>query len=197
MMLKEQTQVPDAALPVQELRDHLQLGSGFADDGLQDPVLRTCLRAAMAAVENDTGKALLARRFEYVLSVWSDFARQALPVAPVVSVVSLTITDLLGASVTADPAQYRLQQDFYTPAIVSRGWSLPLIPDGGTASILFDAGFGSDWANVPADVAQAVLILAAHFYDHRSAMTDKGRELPAGISSLLRRYRPIRLTGGR
>ncbi len=61
MMLVEQTTVPGAALPVAEFKDHLRLGTGFADDGVQDGVLEAYLRAAMAAIEARTGKILLTR----------------------------------------------------------------------------------------------------------------------------------------
>ena len=36
MMLSEDAPVPVAVLPLQEMRYHLRLGSGFAEDGLQD-----------------------------------------------------------------------------------------------------------------------------------------------------------------
>ena len=158
MILREQTQVPDAALPVLEFRDHLQLGSGFADDGSQDAVLITCLRAALAAVEGDTGKAVYERTFSYTVSAWRDVACQTLPVAPVNAVLSVTIRDLLGSSQVVDPGQYYLAADYYTPTLRAKGWALPVIKDGGTAEIVFEAGFGPDWADVPSDMAQAVLV---------------------------------------
>ncbi len=96
MMLIELGQVPDAALPVSAFRDHLQLGSGFSDDGAQDAVLIAEVRAAIASVEKETGKALLERRFQYVVAAWRSQERQVLPLAPAVRVVSLTITDLAG-----------------------------------------------------------------------------------------------------
>ncbi len=197
MILREQTQVPDAALPVDEFRDHLQLGSGFADDGSQDSVLITCLRAALAAVEGDTGKAVYERQFSFTVSAWRDVACQTLPIAPVNDVASLTVTDLLGSSVVADAGSYFLAADYYNPSVRSKGWALPVIKDGGTAEIVFTAGYGAAWGDVPADMAQAVLMLAAHFYENRSALTDRAKPLPMGVSKLLSRYRPIRLLGGR
>jgi len=196
MMLIEQTEVAAEALPVAEFTDHLQLGSGFADDGLQDPVLATCLRAAIAAVEAETGKALLTRQFKYVVSTWRDFARQSLPVAPVAVVDEMSITDILGAQTIVAATHYRLVPDYFRPQVVAKGWSLPVIPQGGTAEITFEAGFGATWDKVPADIGQAVLMLAAHFYDHRSALVERGKSLPFGVSALLRRHRPVRLLGG-
>ncbi|MEM9969552.1 MAG: head-tail connector protein [Pseudomonadota bacterium] len=197
MILREQTQVSDAALPVLEFRDHLQLGSGFADDGSQDAVLITCLRAALAAVESDTGKAVYQRGFSFTVSQWRDVACQVLPVAPVQSLLSMTITDLLGSSKVIDPSEYFLAADYYNPTIRTKGWALPVIATGGTAEIAFKAGFGPEWDDVPADLAQAVLMLAAHFYENRSALADRAKALPIGVGKLLSRYRPVRLLGGR
>ena len=196
MMLFEQTQVPDAALPVAEFKAQLQLGTGFADDGFQDPVLIPILRAAIAAVEADTGKVLLEKRYQHVLTAWRDLGRLALPVAPVSAIQSLTITDLGGGEEIIDPARYRLIRDGQRPELLSASWSLPTIPVGGTAEIVFDAGFGPAWSDVPSDLAQAVLMLATHYYDNRGVMTERGRTLPDGVGRLLARHRVIRLFGG-
>lgn len=68
MLLTEQTIVPGAALPVQAFKEHLRLGTGFGDDDVQDALAESYLRAALAAVEGRTGKALLAREFLLVLT---------------------------------------------------------------------------------------------------------------------------------
>ena len=70
MNLVELTEVPDEALPVALLREHLRLGTGFPDDSLQDALLAGFLRAALAAIEGRTGKALLERSFALTLSAW-------------------------------------------------------------------------------------------------------------------------------
>ena len=67
MVLTEQTAVPTAALPIQEFKDHLRLGTGFADDGVQDALAEGYLRAALAAIEGRIGKALIARDFLLLL----------------------------------------------------------------------------------------------------------------------------------
>lgn len=195
MMLIEQTQVPDTALPVAEFRDHLQLGSGFADDGLQDAVLIAQLRAAFAAIEGETGKVLLQKTFQYVVTAWREPNKQVLPVAPVNAVQTLAITDLNDTSTDVAPSAFRLRGDDHTPCVISAGWSLPTIPVGGTAEIVFDAGF-ADWAMVPADLRQAVLMLAAHFYENRSATTDRAIAMPLAVATLLKRHKPVRLFGG-
>ena len=82
MMLVEQSTIPVSALPVAEFKDHLRLGTGFADDGIQDTMLEGQLRAALAAIEARTGKILIQRDFLWTVNAWRDFAKQALPVAP-------------------------------------------------------------------------------------------------------------------
>ena len=56
MMLIEETAIADAALPVDQFKAHLRLGTGFAEDNVQDEVLKGFLRAAIAAIEARTGK---------------------------------------------------------------------------------------------------------------------------------------------
>ncbi len=197
MMLIEQTQVSDTALPVAEFRDHLQLGTGFADDGLQDAVLLAQLRAALVAIEADTGKAILTRTYQYVVTAWWDPSRQSLPVAPVSAVQSLTITNLGADDTVVDPNAYRLKRDTHAPMVIANGWSLPTIPVGGTAEIVFEAGYGAAWGDAPADLRQAVLMLAAHFYENRAVAGARTHVMPAGPAAICARHKPIRLSGGR
>ncbi|PRX35392.1 phage conserved hypothetical protein, phiE125 gp8 family [Meinhardsimonia xiamenensis] len=194
MMLVEQTTLPSAALPVTEFKDHLRLGTGFADDGLQDAVLEAHLRAAFAAIEARTGKILIERGFTWRLSGWRDFARQALPVAPVTAITEVRTIDRNGVETVIDPARYRLEPDLQRPRLVSNGLNLPLIPLNGAVEISFTAGYAPDWAGLPADLCQAVLMLAAHYYENRG-VAPVGEGMPFTVSLLIDRYRTVRLFG--
>lgn len=196
MMLVEQTTVPGTAMPVAQFKDHLRLGTGFADDGVQDAVLETYLRAAMAAIEARTGKVLITRAYTWTLTAWRDLASQALPVGPVGAITSLSITDRLGAEEVINTDRYTLEPDLHRPKLVSTGICLPAIPVAGQVEIGFDAGFGTDWSDIPADLSQAVLMLAAYFYEHRSDVGMGQSDLPFGVSALIQRYRVVRLFGG-
>ncbi|MCI2393416.1 head-tail connector protein [Aliiroseovarius sediminis] len=197
MMLVEQTTVPGTVLPVAQFKDHLRLGTGFADDGVQDPVLETCLRAAMAAIEAQTGKILLSRSFTWTLSAWRDLATQALPVAPVNQITRLSITDRLGGEEVIATNRYVLERDTHRPRLVSTGLCLPAIPVGGQVVIEFEAGFGAAWSDMPADLAQAVMMLAASYYEDRVGDVQSGHaNLPSAVAALIQRYRTVRLFGG-
>ena len=87
MMLTELTTVSLAALPIQGFKDHLRLGSGFTDNGLQDGLLERHLRAAIAAIEGRIGKTLLTKRLKLTLNDWRGRDEQPLSVAPVTALV--------------------------------------------------------------------------------------------------------------
>lgn len=196
MMLVEQTTVPGSALPVAEFKDHLLLGTGFSDDGSQDAILENYLRAAIAAIEARIGKVLVAKQYTWTLTAWREACRQALPLAPVFGIDQLRIVDRTGAETVVDPARYSLEPDTHRPKIWASGGSLPSIPMGGTAEIDFAAGYGSDWADVPIDLALSVYLLATHFYENRSASGAGNGSIPFGVTTLIERYRNVRVLGG-
>ncbi|SFM27643.1 head-tail connector protein [Shimia aestuarii] len=196
MMLVEETSVPPSALPVDEFKAHLRLGSGFSDESLQDSVLESFLLAAMSAVEARTGKVLIARRFSWLLSGWRTAQAQGLPVSPVSTIESVALIDRQGDAVTVAPSAYRLVQDAQQPTLRPVGTCLPTIPMDGSVSIVFFAGFGSAWGDQPSDLAQAVFLLAAHYYEYRHETSLQSGCMPFGVTSLLERYRPVRMHMG-
>lgn len=196
MMLVEETQVPQAALPVEEFKAHLRLGSGFTGASVQDAVLESFLRAAMAAIESRTGKILISRGFTYTVTFWRKAAAQNLPVAPVIAVSAVEIRDAADVAEVVDPGDYRLVQDGQAPMLRATGSLLPVIPTGGSAVIGFTAGYAVDWAGLPADLAQAVMLLAAHYYEYRNETALGQGCMPFGVTSLIDRYRVMRIGTG-
>ncbi|WP_377506397.1 hypothetical protein [Octadecabacter sp. R77987] len=196
MMLVEETTVPPSALPVTQFKDHLRLGSGFSDDGLQDGLLESFLRAAMAAIEARTGKILIEREFSWTLTAWRDTGQQALPVAPVSAISEVVTISRLGDETVASAAGYRLEPDMQRPCLVATGGMLPAVPLAGSVRVGFLAGFGPDWSDLPADLAQAVMMLAAHYHEYRHETAFGGGCMPFGVSALIERYRTVRLFGG-
>lgn len=197
MMLTELTTVLPEALPVQAMKDHLRLGTGFADDGVQDGLVAAHLRAALATIEGRTGKALLARRFLLRLNGWrDDRGAQALPVAPVSALVSVTMVGGSGGVRVLPGESFWLEPDMARPRLKGLGATLPPVPEGGAVEIVFDAGFGAGWDAVPADLAQAVLLLAAEFYESRHSGGRDGPALPLTVQALIERWRTVRVLGG-
>jgi uncharacterized phiE125 gp8 family phage protein len=197
MMLNEVTAVPAAALPVAEFRDHLRLGTGFADTGAEDAALQSYLRAALAAIEGRTAKVLIARNFTLSLTAWRWGDLQTLPVAPVSVVSAMRLIDRAGTVTVVPAAGWRLVQDMARPRIEALGASLPGIPTGGSVEIDFTAGFGAAWSNLPVDLAQAVFLLAAQYFELRHDSAGEGGTMPFGVMALIERWRTVRVLGGR
>lgn len=195
MMLTEVTPVPSVALPVEEMKDHLRIGSGFADDALQDGLIESYLRAALAAIEGRIGKMLFQRRFLWVLEGWRD-DEQALPVAPVAGIASVALVDAAGGEVLVPATVYRLVPDLHPPRLAGKGTALPAIPTDGLVKVIFDAGFGTAWADLPVDLRQAVLLLAGEYYEHRHDDGAQSAGLPFGVVTLIERWRTVRILGG-
>ena len=195
MMLTEETQVASAALPLQEFKDHLRLATGFADANTADGYLEELLRAALAAVEGRTGKALFARDFRLALTAWRDCDAQPLPVAPVSAVVALTITDKAGVETVVDPVRYQLEADMQRPRLIAYG-TLPTVPTGGTVDIVFTGGFGPAWSDIPVDLRQAVLLIGAGYFERRHEEGAEAGAMPFGVMALLDRWRTVRSFGG-
>lgn len=192
MFLVEQSELPDSVLPIAEFRAHLRLGTGFSDDTIQDPVLASTLRAAIARVEVLCAKAVLQRAFVWTLHAWGDLGRQVLPRAPLVDATDLSIFEPDGTREVIAEGRFYVEHDAHRPAIVSKGFMLPQIPIGGHAEITFVAGYAGEWAYVPADLAFAILCLAASYYEDRATVGT----MPANLAPLIAPYRRLRLLGG-
>ncbi|WP_238364360.1 head-tail connector protein [Mesobacterium pallidum] len=196
MMLIEETTIGQAALPVDAFKAHLRLGTGFAEGNVQDAVLEGFLRAAVAAIEARTGKILIERAFSWTLTQWRDGSCQVLPVAPVTAVTGVTLIDGTGAETLWAPGNYRLERDAQRPKLVPVVGALPYIPTGGSVEIAFDAGYAATVEALPSDLVQAVMLLAAHYYEYRDETSLSAGCMPFGVTSLIERYRVMRLFGG-
>jgi len=194
MKIVEETPIPAEALPLQEFREHLRFGSGFPDDSLQDRLLESTLRAAINAIEYRTGKALLRRGFLLRLENWAPGGFQPILRGPLVQLTEVRLLAAGGAVTVVPPAAYKVVPDEFRAGLQPLS-PLPPIPRGGHAEIRFDAGYGPAWADVPESLAQAVMVLGAHFYETRGAGAgEKG--LPLMVRALIEAFRDLRLFGG-
>lgn len=179
---------PPAALPVPAnvLADHLHLNTA-APELDETGTLERLIRAATAAIERRIQGALIMQGWRWRLAEW----REALPLSPVAGVESVEIVDDGG---TATPWDGWLLSHAAPQRLLARmGEVRPSIPRGGHAEIVFTAGYGLGWTDVPEDLRHAVTLLAAHYYEHREAAGAELATLPHSVDSLIAPYRPIRL----
>ena len=196
MTLTELDALTATELPVRDLADHLRLGTGFADDGAEDTALEAYLRAAISAIETRCDKALLARRYLMSVNGWRNLTGQTLPKSPVLEIESVSLIDAGGTVEVVDPAAYRLLRDEFRPGLVPTGASLPPIAVGGRSEVVFLAGYGASWSAVPAALAQAVRLLAASYFEHRTGSGSGGQKIPFAVEALIEPYRLKRIGGG-
>ena len=191
MILTETTSLSSAVLPFHTLKEHLRLGTGFVEDDLQDGLLEVLLRAAISAIEARTGVVLLNRGYSWQLTHWRDGTRVNLPKRPISTVSAITIFDKQANATVVDADRYVLRADSQQPYI--EAYSIfPSVRLGGSAEITFTAGYGADWADVPSDLGQAVILLAAHFYENRNGVAVSEAHFPQSVETLIAPFRPIR-----
>lgn len=196
MRLKEQNSLPTAALPITQFKEYLRLGSGFGEDSLQDTVIEATLRAALAAIETRTGKALLERTFVWQVDGWRQPDAQALPVAPANAISWLKTVTRDGTETIADLTCFYLESSDQRPTLRAACSRLPVVPTYGYAELGFTAGYAADWDDLPADLAQAVLLLASYFYEARNEIAANDGNMPLPVTQLIERYRTVRILGG-
>jgi uncharacterized phiE125 gp8 family phage protein len=195
MVLVELTSIDLSDLPLDAFKAHLRLGTGFGEDDIQDEVLESYVRAAMAAIEARIGKMLLTRTAVWELTGWMGDIRQPLPVAPVSRIASVTLVDRMGTETMVAADSYALERDAQRPKLAAVS-SLPSIPSGGAVKITFEAGFGPAWLDIPPDLREAVFLLAAHYYENRRDQSGASGLMPFGVMALLDTHRNIRVFGG-
>ncbi|MGV8996393.1 MAG: head-tail connector protein [Parvibaculaceae bacterium] len=170
-----------------EARAHLRLDATDEND-----LLNAFLVAARVALEARTRRAFVTQSWRLILDAWPQ-GPVFLPVAPVSAVTSVTLNDADGPRVVAATA-YDIVLAGDRPRLSSlTAWPAPTRRIGGIY-IDVTAGYG-EAADVPAPLRQAIVMLAAHWFEHREPVSigDGADELPLTVSALIAPYRRLHL----
>jgi len=193
MLLKEAAPPAPNPIPLSEFAAHLRLGHGFTDDGSEDALLDLYLRHAMAVVEARTGQALVARPYILQVAGWNRRGYLVLPLGPVTAIDSIRFVRA-GGIVELSPGEWALEPGRTRQRLTgARGGALRAVPHGALAELEFTAGHAPVWAEVPGDLRQAVLMLAAHYYENRHGELGEEAALPPAVAAILAPHRPARL----
>ena len=120
-----------------------------------------------------------------------------LPISPIKSLDAIRVYADDGTFVTLPLAGFTVDLASKPPRIVRR--VATAVPQPGRrlngVEIAVTAGFGLSPADVPAPIRQALLLLVAHWYEHRDPGEIGSIEarVPAAVSALLSTYAPVRL----
>jgi len=175
-----------------EAKAHLRV-----DGSAEDTLIASLIITSRLHIEAALGLALITQSWSIFLDAWPPGSQLALPLRPVQSIaaVKLYAADESVATVPADT--YQLDGAAVPARLVRRGsltWPKPSRAANGI-EIAFVAGYGDAAADVPAPIRQAVLLLVAHWHEHREpvAIGATDASAPSMVSDLLRPYRWVRL----
>jgi uncharacterized phiE125 gp8 family phage protein len=175
-----------------EAKAHLRV-----DGSAEDTLIASLIVTSRLHVEAAAGLALITQGWSWYLDAWPRGHALKLPLRPVQSIAAVRLYDEAGAAAALDPATYLLDGAAAPPRLVRHGalpWPKPSRIANGI-EIAFTAGFGPAAADVPAPIRQAILLLIAHWHEHRSPLEDgvDAEPLPTMVSELLGPYRSVRL----
>lgn len=196
-----------------ELMAHLRLNSE-----LEAGLLHGHIRTARHLIESWTGRALISQSWRWFLDAWPQSREEGwwdgvhqgaiggtasrfieLPKAPLRSIDSVVLFDDADVQTVWSAGNYFADIAGTPGRMMLRQGAVP--PNGGRAAnaiqISFTCGFGDAPGDVPAPIRQAVMMLAAHYFENREALAGLGSGgaalLPLGVQALLAPYRLARL----
>lgn len=178
-------------LSVEEAKAHLRI-DGTAEDAL----IASLILTSRLHIEAALGLALIAQGWTLVLDQWPKDGTVKIPIRPVLGVGEVRVIDRDGNAAVVAAPDYQADVANTPARVVSNGagWPAPGQKINGI-EIDFDAGYGAAAGDVPAPIKQALLMLVAHWYEHRDPLEigSPSVAIPVAISNLLKPYRLVRL----
>lgn len=189
MLLRTGPEVEPVTLD--EVKAHLRI-----DSGVEDALLASLVLTSRLHIEAALSIALVAQSWRLVLDNWPKDAIVAMPIAPVKLVEAVRVVTSGGDAIVVPPESYQLDVAGRPQRLVNvaGGWPRPERRTGGIQIDLV-AGFGAAASDVPVPIRQALLLLVAHWYEHRDPFEIGGPQtnVPNAVSRLLGPYRAVRL----
>jgi uncharacterized phiE125 gp8 family phage protein len=171
-----------------EAKAHLRV-----DSSGEDSLIQSLIMASRLHIEAALDLALITQSWRHQRDVWPPSRVLILPLRPIQSVTAVTLHDDDATSRSLDIEDF-IVDGFANPArLVWRGPGA--VPAAGMVAngieIDFVAGHGNSPADVPQPIRQALLLLIAHWYEHREPVEigATATTIPAGVSELLMPYR--------
>ena len=184
---------PPAVEPVAvaEAKAHMRV-----DGTDEDVLIGSLLLMSRLHIEAALSLALITQSWTVVLDRWPGPAGVDLPLSPLQSVDAIRVKDGGGGITLVPPESYLVDLASRSPRIL---WNAgvpvaPRVPANGI-EIDMTVGFGATAASVPAPLKHAILMLTAHWYEHRDPQEigSAGARIPDAVSELINPFRVIRL----
>ncbi len=165
-------------------------------DSNEDVLIASLLLTSRLHIEAALSVGLITQTWMLVFDRWPTGDAIELPLAPLQAIGAVRVKDRFGLSQMVPATSYLVDLASKPARIVWNGGprSDPSVIANGI-EIDMVIGFGATGASVPAPLKHAILMLTAHWYEHRDPGeigTDAAR-IPAAISDLIQPFRKIRL----
>ncbi|MGE0764892.1 MAG: head-tail connector protein [Hyphomicrobiaceae bacterium] len=175
-----------------EAKAHLRI-DGTAEDAL----IQSLIVTSRLHIEAALGLALITQNWSYYLDRWPKSGRLVLPLRPVAALAHVRVWSDEDVAETLDLSDFLLDGEGMPPRLVALA-NLDQIARRRMANSIevgITAGFGASSDDVPATIRHALLLLVAHWYEHREPVQiGVGvNAVPAMVSELLAPYRRRRL----
>ncbi len=176
---------------VAEAKAHLRI-----DGAAEDILVGSLILTSRLHIEAALGLALVTQGWTLRLDRWPLAPSVEIPMRPLQAISAARVFPASGAAAVISPDDYLVDTASAPPRLVRKGSAWPL-PGKAAAGIEIDftAGYGPAVSDTPAPIRQAILLLTAHWYEHRDPIEIGSAEtaLPAALSELLLPYRLKRL----
>lgn len=176
---------------VAEAKAHLRI-----DHAAEDVLIGSLILTSRLHIEAALGIALISQAWRLLLDRWPRGSIVRVPLAPLIAVAEIRVRAADGIATAVPAPEYAVDAASAAPRIIRVASQRP---DPGIAAhgieIDFTAGFGTTAAAVPAPIRQALLLLVAHWYEHRDPIEigSEATVIPNGVSELLAPWRRVRL----
>lgn len=174
-----------------EAKAHLRI-----DDATEDVLIASLILTSRLHVEAALGLALINQTWMQVLDRWPPGGVVELAIAPLQAVTAVRVRNDAGVATVVPPTNYLVDIASKPPRLVWNN-AAPLTPGLVANGIEIDlsVGFGATAASVPAPLKHAVLMLTAHWYEHRDPVEigSTAARIPDAVSDLIQPFRKIRL----
>ena len=178
-------------ITLSEAKAHLRI-----DGGSEDTLLSSLIMTSRLHIEAALGLALITQNWTLLRDQWPKDDAVPLMLRPVQAVGEVRTLNDAGDPTIWESTNYIVDTAGAPGRLIKRGSGWP-VPGQKANGIEIDitAGFGDVASDVPAPIRQALLLLVAHWYEHRDPIEigTSSVAIPAAVSRLLKPYRITRL----
>ncbi|MEE1654876.1 head-tail connector protein [Microvirga sp. CF3062] len=161
------------------------------DDAAQDDLISGLIKAARLTIEAASRRILIEQHWRVVLDRWPRDGVVLLPLAPLIAVDAVRITDAAGVATELPDDAFEADALSDPPRIVVADAPEPGKSCNGI-SIALRAGFGTAAEAVPATLKLAIRILVAHWFENRGDVLGE-QILPSEALALVAPFQRVRL----